>query len=71
MRYVAAAPQSALLVSYLGHDVCHYFLQVESSSSRRDFLGFLGMLTGLSMASAAKAADPYEVGSTGHSLPGW
>jgi hypothetical protein len=35
-------------------------LQVETG--RRDFLTFLGLLTGLSAAQAAKAADPYEVG---------
>jgi len=70
MRYVASAAQSALHVNSLEHDVCHYFLQADSSSSRRDFLGFLGMLTGLSMASAAKA-DPYEVGfQASYSLPG-
>lgn len=34
-------------------------LQVEAG--RREFLSFLGLLTGLSAAQAAQAADPYEV----------
>jgi hypothetical protein len=37
---------------------------LQAETSRRDFLSLLGLLTGLSAAQAAQAADPYEVRPT-------
>jgi hypothetical protein len=39
-------------------------LVLQAETSRRDFLSLMGLLTGLSAAQAAQAADPYEVRPT-------